>query len=278
MKSAASAPDAPRARSQAFQGPVRAACVFVLALVALMGVPTGWLKADQGAFERHELQTALAASQAQTAQLRRQLEEQEQRNTRLSEALATANAEAAQFRESYRKLRLQMEALGIAALDENDNGLQQRLLKALADLRLAESDKDALSKALFGLSEAVIRFANSTISPDEELSDELARQLQNAEAVLAAGMIAAGNVGGGLHHAQVVSLQEDLGLVVLNVGSRHGVRAGMPFRLYRRDKPIGTAMIVDVRDYIAGAVYRDAVDAGETIRVGDRAEIDSQSF
>jgi len=171
-----------------------------------------------------------------------------------------------------------MEALGIAVLDENDSGLQQRLLKALGDLRLIESEKDALAQALFGLSEAVIRFASGTISTDEQATAELSRQLQSAEAVLAAGMLAAGNAGGGLHHAQVVSLKEDLGLVVLNVGSRHGVRAGMPFRLYRRDKPIGTALIVDVRDYISGAVYRDAVDADEQVRVGDRAEVDTQPF
>ncbi len=268
----------PRARTST----ARLGAAVALALAAVLGLASAGsvpsAAADESLFELRELQTALSASQAQAAQLRRQLAEQEQRNTRLSEALATANAEASQFRDSYRRLRLQMEALGIAVLDENDAGLQQRLLKALGDLRLAESEKDALVQALFGLSEAVIRFAGGTISADDQATEELGRQLQATEAVLAAGMLSAGNAGGGLHHAQVVSLKEDLGLVVLNVGSRHGVRAGMPFRLYRRDKPIGTAMIVDVRDYISGAVYRDAVDADEQVRVGDRAEVDTQSF
>ena len=57
-----------------------------------------------------------------------------------------------------------------------------------------------------------------------------------------------------LTDGMVVSIKEELHLVVANIGSRHGVKVGMPFQVVRGDNVIGSVRIVDVREKIAGGV------------------------
>jgi hypothetical protein len=81
--------------------------------------------------------------------------------------------------------------------------------------------------------------------------------------------------GGDLQNAQIVSMKDDLGIAVLNVGSRSGVHPGMPFSIYRKDKPIAHALVVDVRAGICGAVIRDQVSKDDPVKVGDIGKVDT---
>ena len=71
-------------------------------------------------------------------------------------------------------------------------------------------------------------------------------------------------------------MKQEWSLVVANVGSRHGVKLGMPFRVLREDKPLAEVRVVDVRESISGAIIQEQVSEKEAIRVGDRLRIDAK--
>jgi hypothetical protein len=73
----------------------------------------------------------------------------------------------------------------------------------------------------------------------------------------------------------VVSLKPDLGLVVVGAGERDGMRVGTPLRLFRGDQPVATAIVIDVRQKLAGALLTANLAGGEQpVRVGDTARPD----
>ncbi|MEQ1842238.1 MAG: hypothetical protein ABL994_17670, partial [Verrucomicrobiales bacterium] len=58
-------------------------------------------------------------------------------------------------------------------------------------------------------------------------------------------------------------------LIVLNAGRRSGIRVGTPIAVLRGEKPVYSAMVVDVRDAISGAVLQDRMVAEGDVEVGD---------
>jgi hypothetical protein len=227
------------------------------------------------ALEVREARATLMASAARISDLEARLNKAKDQVNSLSESLAAANGESQQTREAYEKLRVQMEGLGIAALDSSNAELQQRLLTALSDLRLLETQKRALADALVGLSEASMAFSNAAGATAPEANRTLVDKLAGAERAM--GMLKdQGDVAvADLQNARVVSLKDELGIAILNVGSRHGVHPGMPFSLYRQDKPIARAVVVDVRSGICGAVVQELINKSEPVKVGDTGKVEA---
>ena len=71
----------------------------------------------------------------------------------------------------------------------------------------------------------------------------------------------------------VLAIKDELALVVTSLGREGGIKVGMPFRVMRDDKEIGSIRIVDVRDRISGAVVQELSAGAEKIRVGDKLKI-----
>ncbi|MFH0881056.1 MAG: hypothetical protein V2A34_15180 [Lentisphaerota bacterium] len=69
---------------------------------------------------------------------------------------------------------------------------------------------------------------------------------------------------------RLLDVNEDLNLVVLDVGGVEGIKAGMRFSVMRQSKIVGRVRVVDVRDQIAGAVVEDILP-GKNPRKGDQA-------
>jgi hypothetical protein len=74
----------------------------------------------------------------------------------------------------------------------------------------------------------------------------------------------------------VVSVKEEWSFVVGNLGEKQGVKIGMPMRVMHDDRKIATVRVVDVRQKICGAVIQEMSSNKETIRVGDRLQVDAQ--
>jgi len=227
--------------------------------------------------ENQELKTTLQVSAAQIQELGQQVAKCREQIKSLSESLANANSDGQQAREGYEKLRIQMEGLGVAALDPTNTELQQRLLTALSDLRILEGHRRILTEALVELSEASLGHAKTTSGGDPAAREHLNKSLAGAERALSGSKLGAASgtaESGTLDNARIVSLKEDMGVAVLNIGSRHGVHPGMPFSIYRKDKPVARALVVDVRQGICGAVVQELVSRDEPVMVGDtgRAE------
>ncbi len=196
----------------------------------------------------------------------------------LTDSLAMANAAAETYKRQAADLSLKLQSLGIEGASGDESKLEQRLLAAVRDLRLAKKDNEELRGQLIQLTEAVLALMKTaeTLSPESRLAVET--ELRRASELLgsAPNTIEAGAVEPTLSDGLVVDVRDDLSLVVANLGDKQGVKIGMPFQVWRDGKRIGNIRVVDVRDRISGAVVqnlesdRNPVKAGDTLRVDAR--------
>ncbi|MCP5559429.1 MAG: hypothetical protein H7A55_16920 [Verrucomicrobiaceae bacterium] len=224
-----------------------------------------------------ELKTTLEVADARIQGLETRAKAAEEKVNALTQSAAAANAESNDYKERYERLRGLLEALGIGALENNVDQTQDRLLSALSDLRLVESQKNRLAEQLLELSEAALQFGSSAQGANADAAARLQKAISAAEATIQAGTGSAQAAPMDMGQARIVSLKPEYGIVVLNVGVRDGVKPGMPFTIYREDQPIARVLVSDVRNSVCGAVVQDPVNAADTVRVGDRGKVEATS-
>jgi len=66
-----------------------------------------------------------------------------------------------------------------------------------------------------------------------------------------------------------VSIDSSIGLVVFDAGRASGLRVGTPVTVQRGERPLYSALVVDVRDSIAGAVLQDRFADSGDVEIGD---------
>jgi hypothetical protein len=228
--------------------------------------------------ELKETQDRLHAFEAENEALRRRNELSEKTIRALNESLAVANAESEVFKRQYGELKLRMEALGLASVGDNKEALEQRLLKAVRDLDLTRQEKDKLAERLVALSETILLALKTANVQDPQIRLEVEEQLRAANESLdtANAQNPADAEPAELTNGQVISVKEEYGLLVVNLGSKQGVKIGMPFQIVRADRAVGRALVVDVRDRISGAVVEEFSSNIEKVKVGDQLRVDAQ--
>ena len=215
----------------------------------------------------------------QNEDLRRQLLVQQESLKTLTASLAESNAEAEVFRRKYSDLESRMEALGLASASKDRAKLEQRLLAAVSDLRLAQKERDQLRDQLLGLNEAFLRYLKTSQGGDAQARADVETQLRKTNELVGRSTRLRQGYGGqasdqaSLMDASVVSVKDQWSFVVANIGEQHGVKIGMPLRVMRGEQKIATLRVVDVRQRICGAVIEDS--GKEKIKVGDRLQVDA---
>ena len=245
-------------------------------LAAVMVVGAACATAQQTTnVEMLELKAQVETSARLITQLEARLAAQKSQAAALSQSLAAANTQATQAHESYERLRGLMEGLGVGALEGSTDQVQDRLLVALKDFRLVTDQKQKVSDALISLSEAAMLFAKSAQATDVEARKKLDQSLAVAEQAIRSASATGGveAAPGDLHNGRVVSFKDEQGVVVLNLGARDGVKIGMPFSIYREDRAIAKALVVDVRKSVCGAVVQEVINNKIPVQVGDRGKV-----
>lgn len=231
----------------------------------------------QTSFELQELNTTLQVAAQKIQALEIQIAAAKDKNDALAQSAAASNQEALELKDRYERLRGLLEGLGISALENNREQTQDRLLSALSDLRISETSRQKLADSLMQLAEASLVFAKTVPNPDAAAGDQLQKALVKAEATLAGASANPASDSppvGDLQDARIVSLKNELGIAVIGVGSRDGVKPGMPFEIYREDKPIAKLLVTEVRHSVSGAVVQELASISDPVRVGDRAKVD----
>lgn len=211
---------------------------------------------------------------AQNEDLRKQLSIQQESLKTLTASLAESNAEAEVFRRKFADLESRMEALGLASASKDRTKLEQRLLAAVSDLRLAQKERDELRDQLLGLNEALLRYLQTVQGGDAQARADVETQLRKTNQLV--GRSAARRSEephASLMDASVLSVKDEWSFVVANIGEQQGVKIGMPLRVMRGEQKIATLRVVDVRQRICGAVIEDS--GKEKIKVGDRLQVDA---
>ena len=227
--------------------------------------------------ENVEPSVTTAALLVQNEELRRQLSLEQESLKTLTSSLAESNAEAELFRRKYSDLELRMEALGLASANKDRAKLEQRLLAAVSDLRLAQKEREEYRDQMLRLNEAMWRYLKTAQSGDAQARLDVETQLRGANALATRSTNALPNSAlPGLMDGSVISVKDEWSFVVGNLGERQGVKIGMPLRVTRGDQKIATLRVVDVRQKICGAVIHEMDSAKEKIKVGDRLQVDAQ--
>ena len=227
--------------------------------------------------ENVEPSVTTAALLVQNEELRRQLSLEQESLKTLTSSLAESNAEAELFRRKYSDLELRMEALGLASANKDRAKLEQRLLAAVSDLRLAQKEHEEYRDQMLRLNEAMWRYLKTAQSGDAQARLDVETQLRGANALATRSTNAPPNSAQpGLMDGSVISVKDEWSFVVGNLGETQGVKIGMPLRVMRGDQKIATLRVVDVRQKICGAVIQEMDSAKEKIKVGDRLQVDAQ--
>lgn len=240
----------------------------------LLAVGVSGLRADDK-LENQELHISLAVAAAKIQAQDAQLLAAKDKNDALAQSAAAANAETNELKDRYERLRGLLEGLGVGALENSKDQTQERLLAALSDLRIMKEQRDELASALIEMAESGMGLMNSAPNADPAAKDRLNKAITTADAALVkAGGGQTGQAVGDLQNARVVSLKAELGIAVLSLGARDGVKPGMPFEIYREDKPIAKVLVTEVRNSVCGAVVQELASANDPVRVGDRGRVD----
>jgi hypothetical protein len=216
---------------------------------------------------------AVAQQSGTEASLRERLVLSEAAIKGLTESLAVANGEAEVFRRKSDDLNERIEALGLSA-SKGDDALRTRLLAAVRDLRLLQKENDEAKERLIALTESVMALLKTSEGINAKARLRVEENLRAANTLIGRNASGLGNPAG-LTGGRVIDVKPDLALVVSDLGSRQGVKTGMPFQVWRGDKQVASVRVVDVRDAVSGAIVQSTSATTESVRTGDTLRIDT---
>lgn len=218
--------------------------------------------------EVRELRAALKVAQDTAETERKRAEDAESKRRALVESLAEAVRVSEEQMTASRETELKLQALGVDVITREVDTLEQRLLKAVRDLDISQQEVERRTRALQNLSESFLKVLKASGSLPANLRAEAEASLASANASLGESKAPASDPAD-LSEAKVVSIDGAIGLVVFDAGRQSGLRVGTPVTVVRGDRPLYSALIVDVRDSLSGAVLQDRMaDAGD-VEVGD---------
>lgn len=248
--------------------------IVTTALSLLLAVGVAGVRADDK-LENQELLISLQVAAAKIKALEDAAAASKDKNDALAQSAAAANAESNELKERYEKLRGLLEGLGVGALENSKDETQNRLLAAISDMRILKEQHDMLQEALIEMAESSMALMKAAPNADPAAADRVNKAITKADATLVkSGGGDAQHVAGDLQNARVVSLKNELGIAVLSIGAKDGVKPGMPFEIFREDKPIAKVLVTEVRNSVCGAVVQELASAGDPVRVGDRGRVD----
>ena len=194
----------------------------------------------------------------------------------LSDAIVVAKSESDAATTESHELKARIEALGVNAIGNDRSKLEQRLIKAVTDLNVAQADLVTHKKVLASLTEAIVSLLKTTkdISPQERLAMET--ELRSTSQTVGFAPQSAEKAESSVvsvNDARVISLKPEIGLVVGNVGAQDSVKVGMPFRVYDGQNPIALVRVVDVREKLFGALIQETLSDTIPVKVGQRLKV-----
>lgn len=194
-------------------------------------------------------------------------------NRTLQRSLAEANRGEKQASEQLAQVKLRLEALGKNLLDGGDD----RLVRAAADLEVSKERISELETTAMHLTAAVTDYLRQAVVSDPGTRLRVETSLRELDAILGLRQKPRPELlAGSLQKARIVSIDQDSGMLVFNLGESQGAKIGMSFRLFRGQQPYGKAILADVRKAVSGAFSEQVEAAVDSPRPGDLAVLETE--
>ena len=195
-------------------------------------------------------------------------------NQALQRALVESNKAEKASTDQLNQVRERFEALGKNLLDGGDD----RLIQAAADLELANERIVQLEAAAARLSSSVTDYLRSAVVSDPDARLRVETAMRELDSISGLRQKPRPDIRtGDLQRAQIVSLDQESGMLVLNLGETQGATIGMTFRLMRGQQSYGKAILADVRQGVSGAFIEQIDSKENTPRLGDTAVLLTQN-
>ncbi len=222
-------------------------------------------------FEAAEARTALAVSSSRIAELEAQLTSSKQALKAMAEKTANAVSEARIASEALSQLNVTQGVLGAGGGVQSSASADQKLIAAVSDLRLSEAARRTQSEQLSKLAGA----ASGVVKTSGPERDVQIQSLSDVLQEISSSASTAKPADGSGSDKLVVSVQPDKNLVVINSGQAGGMKTGSPLRIFRQEREIARAVVVDVRKKISGALVSSNSNNGDFPRPGDSIRFDA---
>ncbi len=215
-----------------------------------------------------------AAQSSQVEDLQSLVKDLEKQNETLQIALVASNKAEKKATDQLDRIRIGLEALGKNLLDGGDD----RLIQAASDLELANERLQKLESAAFKLSTITQDYLKEAIVADPDIRLRVETAMRELDSVSGLRQKPSPDIRtGNLQKSEVVSLDQQSGMLVLNLGEAQGAKIGMTFRLLHGQQPYGKAILADVRQSISGAFVEELDSKDMAPRLGDTAMILTQN-
>jgi hypothetical protein len=207
-------------------------------------------------------------------QLKASVAKLQEQNRTLQLALVEANQAEKNSSEQLNQVRERLEALGKNLLDGGDD----RLIQAAADLEITNERIAQLETSAAKLSVSVQDYLRQAVVSDPEARVRVETAMRELDSLSGLRQKPLPDIrAGNLQRARIVSLDQESGMLVLNLGETQGAKIGMTFRLMQGQKPYGKAILADVRKGISGAFVEQIDSKDHTPRLGDIAVLLTQN-
>jgi hypothetical protein len=207
-------------------------------------------------------------------QLKATIAQLQEQNRTLQLAIVEANIAEKNSSEQLNQVRQRLEALGKNLLDGGDD----RLVQAAADLEVANERIAQLEASAAKLSGNVQDYLRQAVVSDPEARVRVETAMRELDSLSGLRQKPRPDIrAGNLQQARIVSLDQESGMLVLNLGETQGAKIGMTFRLMQGQQPYGKAILADVRKGVSGAFVEQLDSKDHTPRLGDIAVLLTQN-
>jgi len=182
-----------------------------------------------------------------------------------------AQAEAKAYREAWLELKRRDELLGVATLSPEVHDAQDKIARLSGELIRAQKDREALVAKVEKLVTAAVKWAGES-DAGKKSAAQADFESAKREWLASARSPEVRPLASGVTDAQVVAVDRKQQALVLNLGRVQGAREGMPFRILRGDKVVGTCRLIEVRELVSAGMTEQLYQSTE-LKVGDRAAI-----
>jgi len=188
-----------------------------------------------------------------------------------TDELLMAQAEAQAYRAAWLDLQHRDEVLGVATLSNDVRDSHEQVARLSGELIRAERFAKEIAEQMNRVIVAAANWAGESLP-----AKKAAARAEFESAKRGWSELEKRNVprpmASGLSDAQVVAVDREQQSLVLNLGLRQGAKEGMPFRILRGDKVLGSCRLLEVRELVSAGLPEELAE-GVQIQVGDRVAV-----